>query len=82
MAKSSLALSAQEKSPEMVECFRHEGEYCPRCDGSGFRPAKRCAGFGEAAGSVSEESYSHSWIQVSEKTSSRQFVNRGSSLFK
>ncbi len=39
---------------EKARCFRHEGEECLRCDGSGFRPAKRCAGCGEAAGSPSE----------------------------
>ena len=49
----SLARSAPE-SPEQVECFRHEGEDCPRCGGSGFRPRKHCEGCGEAAGSVSE----------------------------
>ncbi len=54
MAEISLARSAQESPEKLVECFRHEGEDCPRCDGSGFRPAKRCAGCGEAAGSVSE----------------------------
>ena len=32
---------------KMVECLRHEGQACPRCDGSGYRPAKRCAGCGE-----------------------------------
>jgi hypothetical protein len=39
-----VARSAQEESPEkkLVECFRHEGEECPRCDGSGFRPRKHC----------------------------------------
>ncbi len=39
MAEISLARSAQE-SLELVECFRHEGEECPCCDGSGFRPPK------------------------------------------
>ena len=53
MAKSSLARRAQE-SPEFVGCFRHEGEECPRCDGAGYREHRRCAGCGEAAGSVSE----------------------------
>jgi hypothetical protein len=42
----SLARSAQESS-ELVACFRHEGEECPRCDGSGFRPRKQCEGCGE-----------------------------------
>ena len=55
MDTKSLARSAQEESPELVECFRHEGqENCPRCDESGFRSAKCCAGCGEVAGSVSE----------------------------
>ena len=31
------------QAPEMVECFRHEGEACPRCDRSGYRQRKRCA---------------------------------------
>jgi hypothetical protein len=50
---TSVARSAQE-SPEQIGCFRHEDQDCPRCDGSGFRSAKCCAGCGEAAGSVSE----------------------------
>ena len=55
MAEISLARSAQEESPEqMVGCFRHEGEGCPRCDGSGFRPRKYCSGCGEPAGSISQ----------------------------
>jgi hypothetical protein len=36
--------------PELVRCFRHEGEGCPRCDGSGYRPRNRCAGCDEPAG--------------------------------
>lgn len=54
MAEVSLARSAQEESPEQVECFRHEGEDCPRCDGSGYRPRKRCEGCGEPSGCPSE----------------------------
>lgn len=41
-------------SPEtLVKCFRCEGEDCPKCDGTGFRPVKRCEACGERAGSVS-----------------------------
>ena len=55
MAERSLARSAQEESPEkLVECFRHEGEECPRCDGSGYRLRKRCEGCGEPSGRPSE----------------------------
>jgi hypothetical protein len=54
MAQSSLACSAQEESAEVVECFRHEGEECPRCDGSGDRPRKYCARCGEPSGKPSE----------------------------
>jgi hypothetical protein len=39
---------------ELVECFRHEGKECPRCDGSGYRPRKRCADCGKPAGRPSE----------------------------
>ena len=40
----------QEHGTETVPCFRHEGEGCPRCDGSGYRPRRRCEGCGEPAG--------------------------------
>jgi hypothetical protein len=53
MAESSLARSAQE-SPELAKYFRHEGDECPRCDGSGFRPRKHCAECGEPSGSISK----------------------------
>src|SRR5215203_5008115 len=45
MAEISLARSAQ-GSPELEEC--------PRCDGSGFRPRKRCEGCGEPSGRPSQ----------------------------
>ncbi len=54
MDVQSVARSAREGPPELVECFRHEGEGCPRCDGSGFRPRKHCAGCGKPAGSISQ----------------------------
>jgi hypothetical protein len=38
------------RSPELVRCFRHEGEDCSRCDGSGYRRREYCAGCGEPAG--------------------------------
>ncbi len=53
MIDQSLARCAQE-SPEQVECFRYEGEECPRCDGSGFRPRKHCEECGEPSGSISQ----------------------------
>jgi len=42
------------RNPELGRCFRHDGEDCPRCDGSGYRPCKRCAGCGVLAGHPSE----------------------------
>jgi hypothetical protein len=52
----SLARSAQEESPEkkLVECSRHEGEECPRCNGTGFRPRRYCAGCWEPSGRPSQ----------------------------
>jgi hypothetical protein len=53
MGKATIARSAQEPT-EYVRCWRHEGDGCPRCDGSGFRPRKRCKGCGEPSGRPSE----------------------------
>ena len=54
MAEISLARSAQEESPKLVECFGHEGEECPRCDGSGYRPRRHCEGCAEPSGRPSQ----------------------------
>lgn len=32
------------QAPEMVECLRHEGEGCSRCDGSCYRPPSSVPG--------------------------------------
>jgi hypothetical protein len=44
----------QERGAELVECFRHEGEECPRCYGTGHRPRRHCEGCGEPSGRPSE----------------------------
>ena len=54
MDVQSVAPLAQEESPELVGCFRHKGEDCPHCDGSGFRPRRYCEGCGEPSGKPSE----------------------------
>ena len=54
MIEVSVARSAQEESP--LECFRHEDEECPLCDGSGTRPRRRCEACGEPSGSISQGS--------------------------
>jgi hypothetical protein len=63
MAEISLARSAQQP-PELVECFRHEGERCPRCDNSGFRPHKHYAGCGEPAKALQPARGAKSWEEA------------------
>ena len=46
MIKISIRLKGQEVG-EVVECFRHDGADCARCDGSDFRPLKYCVECGE-----------------------------------
>ena len=46
--------STKVRNPELVWCFRHEGEDCRRCDGSGYRARRRCAECGEPAGKPSQ----------------------------
>lgn len=43
-----MTITSIANKPEQVECFRHEGEECHRCDGSGFRPRSVCAECGES----------------------------------
>ena len=50
--------------PELVEGFRNEGEECPRCDGSGYRPRKLCAGCGEAAKVLQAARAAKSWEEA------------------
>jgi hypothetical protein len=42
------------RNPELVQCFRHEGRDCLRCDGSGYRPHICCAECGQPAGRPSQ----------------------------
>ena len=50
MIRASVHADPELGNPELIQCFRHEGEDCHRCDGSGYRPRKHCAGCGEPSG--------------------------------
>ena len=39
---------------KFVRCFTHEGDDCPRCSGSGFRPRARCTSCSVTAGRPSQ----------------------------
>lgn len=52
------------RKPELVECFRHEGEECPRCDGSGHRSRKLCARCGEPAKALQPARSAKSWEEA------------------
>ena len=47
-------LDPEIRYPALVRCFRCEGTQCPKCDGTGFRERKRCAGCGVPAGRPSQ----------------------------
>ena len=49
LIERSVPKDHERENPELTPCFRHEGEGCPRCDGSGQRPRPVCADCGEAA---------------------------------
>ena len=54
MDMRSVPQVAVEHGPELVRCFRHEDVGCPRCDGTGYRPRRRCAECEALAGRPSE----------------------------
>ncbi len=47
-----------------VQCFRHQGKKCPRCDGSGYRPREVCAGCGEPAKALLLGRPARSWEEA------------------
>ena len=56
MTKPSVhaGLEIRYSETDFVRCFRHEGNDCPRCDGSGFRARAGCASCGVPAGRPSQ----------------------------
>ncbi len=61
---SSMDAVSVAQAPVMVECFRHEGDECPRCDGSGYRLRRRCAGCGESANALQAACGAKSWDEA------------------
>ncbi len=47
-----------------VRCFGHQGKECHRCDGSGHRPRKVCAGCGKPAKSLLLGRPARSWKEA------------------
>ncbi len=47
-----------------IECLRHEGNGCPRCDGSGYRLRKLCAGCGQPAKALLPARAAKSWEET------------------
>ena len=54
MIEQSVAQGFGPDNPEYIRCFRHEGEDCPRCDGSSYRPRSYCAECGAPSGKPSQ----------------------------
>ena len=52
------------RNPEFAPCLRHEGDGCPRCDGSGRRPRRVCDGCGESAKNLTPERTARSWEEA------------------
>jgi hypothetical protein len=52
------------RNPKLIQCFRHQGKECPRCDGTGYRPREVCAGCGEPAKSLLLGRPARSWKEA------------------
>jgi hypothetical protein len=53
--RASVHADLEIRNSELVRCFRHEGEGCHRCDGSGYRTRRHCARCGEYNGRPGRE---------------------------